>query len=299
VNKARRKPIICNLMTDKRQWAETANILKKGEVPSYSFPTTAAKALVALTQYHKIRTREIGQVRRFNDVNQERAAAVLREANEAGRDVLLAAEVYDILAAYGIPAADWRMAGSADEAVQAAADIGFPVVVKADSETIVHKSDAGGVAVNLQDGDAVRAAVEEMAGRLSAQDLRFFIQKYLPGGREVIVGAKAEKGLGHLIMFGIGGIYVETLKDVVFKLTPITTVEAEEMLSSIQGAPLLKGVRGEKGVDEEGIMAVIQRLSQLVTDLPMIQEMDLNPIIAYEDRVSVVDARILLASSWQ
>jgi acyl-CoA synthetase (NDP forming) len=138
-----------------------------------------------------------------------------------------------------------------------------------------------------------------MAGRLSAQDLRFFIQKYLPGGREVIVGAKAEKGLGHLIMFGIGGIYVETLKDVVFKLTPITTVEAEEMLSSIQGAPLLKGVRGEEGVDEEGIMAVIQRLSQLVTDLPMIQEMDLNPIIAYEDRVSVVDARILLASSWQ
>jgi len=109
---------------------------------------------------------------------------------------------------------------------------------------------------------------------------------------EVIIGAKAEEGLGHLVMFGIGGIYVEILKDVVFKIAPVTDVEAREMLSSIKGAPLLKGVRGQKGVDEEGIVELIQRISQLVTDLPAIQEMDLNPVIAYEDRVFVVDARI-------
>jgi acetyltransferase len=205
--------------------------------------------------------------------------------------------VYEILTAYGITAADWRIARDAGEAVEAAAGMGFPVVVKADAETIVHKSDVGGVAVDLRNSDAVRSAVEEMEARLEAEGLRFLVQRYLPGGMEVIIGAKAEKGLGHLIVFGIGGIYVEILEDVIFKLSPVTAIEAREMLSSIKAAPLLKGVRGERGVDEEGIVEMIQRLSQLVTELPMIQEMDLNPVIAYEDRVFVVDARISVASN--
>jgi acetyltransferase len=114
----------------------------------------------------------------------------------------------------------------------------------------------------------------------------------LPGGRELIVGAKAEAGLGHLIMFGIGGIFVEVLKDVVFKIAPVTSVEVQDMLSSIKAAPLLDGIRGEKGVNKDGVIEIIQRISQLITDLPMIQEMDLNPIIAYEDKVLTVDARI-------
>jgi acyl-CoA synthetase (NDP forming) len=292
VSEAGRKPIICNLMTDKRQWTETFRILREGGVPCYSFPGTAARALVALTQYGAVRSREIGQVGIYDDVDRGKAAGILQRAKEAERDSLSAAEVYQVLAAYGISAADWRMADHAEEAVEAAAEIGFPVVVKADSESIVHKSDVGGVAVNLKDGNAVRSVVEEMERTLEAPDLRFFVQRYLPDGLEVIVGAKAEKGLGHVVMFGIGGIYVEVLEDVVFKLSPVTAVEAREMLSSIKGAALLKGGRGKRGVDEESIMEVIQRISQLVTELPMIQELDLNPIIAYEDRVSVVDARI-------
>ncbi|MFQ5812399.1 MAG: acetate--CoA ligase family protein [Anaerolineae bacterium] len=292
VNKQKRKPIICNLMTDKRQWTETVKILKDGGVPCYSFPGTAARALAALAQYNEVRSREIGEAKKFDDVDQGQAEGVLRKAKEAGREILSAAEVYEILDAYGIPVAGWRLANNADEAEKAAAEIGFPVVIKADSETIVHKSDVGGVALDLRDSHAVRSAVEEMEERFGTESLRFFVQKYLPGGMEVIVGAKAEEGLGHLIMFGIGGIYVEILKDVVFKIAPVTTVEAREMLSSIEAAPLPKGVRGEKGVDEEGIIETIQRLSQLVTDLPVIQEMDLNPVVAYEDRVFVVDARI-------
>jgi acyl-CoA synthetase (NDP forming) len=292
VNKQKRKPIVCNLMTDKRQWTEVVRILKEGGVPCYSFPGTAARALAALTHYNQIRSREIGEAKRFDDVDKDKAAGILQKAKRAGREILSAAEVYDILAAYGIPTADWRVVDNTAEAEKAAAEIGFPVVVKADSASIVHKSDMGGVALNLQDSDAVRSAVEGMKERFKAKDLRFLVQKYLSGGTEVIVGAKAEEGLGHLVMFGIGGIYVEILKDVVFKIAPVTTVEAREMLSSLKMAPLLKGVRGEKGVDEEGIVEVIQRLSQLVTDLPAIQEMDLNPVIAYEDRVSVVDARI-------
>lgn len=292
VNRQSKKPIVCNLMTDTRQWTGVVSILREGGVPCYSFPGTAARALVALTRYSRVRSRQVGEVRRFDDVDTARAKAILQKAQEAGRTLFSAAEVYGILAAYGIPVADWRVADDAQAAAGAAAEIGFPVVVKADAESIAHKSDVGGVVVNLQDGQAVRAAVKEMEKRLEAKDLRFFIQKYLPGGKEVIAGAKVEKGLGHLIMFGLGGIYVEVLKDVVFKLSPVTDVEAREMLSTIKGAPLLKGVRGEKGVDQEGIVEIIQRLSQLLTDLPAIQELDLNPIIAYPDRVFVIDARL-------
>ena len=293
VNRQRRKPLICNLMTDKSQWIETVKILKDGGVPCYSFPGMAARALVALTQYSQIRRREKAEVRRFNEIDRQKAKAILQRAQDAGRKLLSATEVYGILNAYGIPVADWGIAGNAVEAEKVAAEIGFPVVVKADSEFIVHKSDMGGVTVNLLDSHAVHQAVEEMDKKFQIQkDLRFFIQKYLPGGKEVIIGAKAADGLGHLIMFGMGGFYVEILKDVVFKLCPVTTLEAREMLSSLKATPLLKGVRGEKGVDEEGIIGIIQRLSQLVTELPMIQEMDLNPIIVYEDRVFVVDARI-------
>jgi acetyltransferase len=205
--------------------------------------------------------------------------------------------VYNVLSAYGMVTADWRVVDGPGEAERAASEIGFPVVVKADSEAIVHKTDVGGVVVNLKDGSAVRAAIEDMAKRLGTESPRFLVQEYLPGGLEIIVGAKAEEDLGHLIMFGIGGIYVDVLEDVVFKLSPVTASEAREMLSSIKSAPLLKGVRGEKGIDEKGIVETIQRLSQLVTDLPMIRELDLNPIIAYGDRVAVVDARIGLRGS--
>ncbi len=148
--------------------------------------------------------------------------------------------------------------------------------------------------MNLGDGDAAEAAVGKMEKNLKTDDLRFFIQKHMPEGREIIIGAKAEPGLGHLIMFGLGGIYVEVLRDVVFCLTPVTRTEAEGMLSGIRTAALLEGVRGEKGADRAGIVEVIQRLSQMLTDLPMIQELDLNPVIAYEDRVAVVDARIAM-----
>jgi acetyltransferase len=294
VNQERRKPIVCNLMTDKRQWTETLRILEDGGVPCYSFPGTAARALVALAQYNKVRSREIGAVQEFDDVDRGRAQAILQAATDAGREILSASEVYELLTAYGIPVADWRVVHDAGAAEKAAAAIGFPVVVKADAESIVHKSDVGGVAVDLPGGDAVRSAVREMEQRFDAPDLGFLVQKYLPGGMEVIVGAKAEQGLGHLVMFGVGGIYVEILEDVVFKLAPVTTTEAREMLSSIKAAPLLKGVRGERGVDEAGIMEIIQRLSQLVTDWPMIQELDLNPIIAYEERVFAIDARVMV-----
>ena len=208
--------------------------------------------------------------------------------------MLSAGDVNRILTAYGIPVAEWKIAKNADEAVKAAEEIGFPVAVKADAETLVHKSEMGGVAINLMDAEAVRQVVENIGNAYKEPDLTFLVQKYLPGGKEVIVGAKADDEVGHLIMCGLGGIYVEVLKDVAFKLSPVTDVEVEEILSSLKAAPLLKGVRGEKGVDRKGLTEIIQRVSQLVTDMPEIREMDLNPIIAYEEGVFVVDARMSL-----
>ena len=293
VNKSRKKPIVCNLMTDKSQWTETLRILKEGEVPCYSFPETAARALIALNRYHDMCTREISTVETFVNVHKDEAKDIIKKAKETGREMLSAAEVYGLLSAYGIPAAEWQITNNAEDVVSAATTIGYPVVVKADSRTLIHKSDLGGVAVNLKDKDAVLSAVKEMEKNFGdAKDLHFFVQKFLPGGKEIIVGAKSEGELGHLILFGLGGVYVELLKDVAFGITPITKPEAKKIITSINCYPLLSGFRGEKGVDQKSLVEILQRVSQMVTEVPGILEMDLNPVIAYEDRVFVVDARI-------
>lgn len=292
VSLMRIKPVICNYMTDKAQWIETTKIMKHGGIPCYDFPEMAAKALAALTRFGEIRRRKKGDVKTFNDVDKSAVEKMLSTARNSNREILSAEEVYTIMNAYRIPVADWKIVGAVGEAVKAAKQIGFPVVLKADAQSIIHKSDAGGVAVNLKDENEFSAAINEMKNKFKSTDLKFLVQKFLPGGRELIIGAKAETGLGHLLMFGIGGIFVEVMKDVVFKIAPVTNLEAGEMLSSIKAAPLLNGVRGERGVNKNSVSEIIQRISQLVSDFPDIQEMDLNPVIAYEDNAITVDARI-------
>jgi acetyltransferase len=228
------------------------------------------------------------------DLDSACVAGILKKATDAGRSLLSADEVYGVLDAYRIPCAAWKMADSVAEAVAAADVIGYPVVVKADAASVIHKSDVGGVTVNLQTPEAVREAAFAISAKISASDLKFLVQAYRPGGKEVIVGAKAEQGLGHLVMFGLGGIYVEVLKDVSFKISPVTEVEAEEMIGSLKTSALLEGVRGEAGIDKPGMIDVILRLSQLVTDFPQIQEMDMNPVMAFSDKIVAVDARIAL-----
>jgi acetyltransferase len=296
VSQQRRKPVVCNLMTDKQQWSEVVKILRDGGVPCFPLPGEAARAMAALVQYHAIRSRETQAPANFADVKPEKARKIIAGARSAGRTHLAAAEVYGILDAYKIPVAKWRIVARPAEAAQAAAKIGFPVVLKADAESVVHKSDTGGVALNLASASAVKNAAVQMKKAIPAPDLRFFVQKYLPGGLELIMGAKAEEGLGHAVVFGLGGIYVEVMKDVVFNLTPVSAAEARGMLGAIQAAPLLQGVRGQKGVNQDRLVEILQRLSQLLTDLPEIQEMDLNPVMAFADKVFVVDARISLKS---
>ena len=295
VNQLAKKPLVCNFMTNLglERFQKTMKIMKDGKVPIYSNPSDAAKALGALTSYGTMKKRQIGEACTFADVDAAKARAVIEQAQKSGSTVLSATDVYTIFEAYGIPVAGWQVVETATEAAAAADRIGYPVVVKVDCAEIDHKSDMGGVAVNVKDAATVTSTVADMQERLGKfGKLKFFVQKFLPGGRELIIGATAERELGHLVMFGLGGIYVEVLKDVTFKIAPVTGVEAGEMLASLKTAALLDGVRGEKGVDKEAIINLIQRVSQLLTDLPMIQEMDMNPIMAFADAVYAVDGRI-------
>ncbi len=295
VSRQRRKPLVCNFMTNLKleRYQKTTAILKEGEVPYYANPGDAARALGALVQYGRIQQRDIGQPQTFGDVDTNQAKAIIEQAQQSGREILSAFEVYKIFEAYGIPVAPWNVATNAEQVVTAAEQIGYPVVVKVDCAEIDHKSDMDGVAINLKNAAEVRDTVIEMQGRLGHfGKLGFLVQKFLPGGRELIIGASAERELGHLVMFGLGGIYVEVLKDVIFKIAPVTAVEAAEMLAGIKTAALLDGVRGESGIDKEAIIELIQRVSQLLCDLPMIMEMDLNPIMAFADKAFAVDGRI-------
>lgn len=294
INKKQIKPIVCNFITDKPNWVSTVKTLKEDAVPCFDFSETAAKALASLVDYKDIKSRKKGSIKIFNDIDKNKVKNILDKAKEEKQSVFTAEQAYAILSSYKIPIADWSIAKNSDEAVAIAEKIGFPVVIKADSKKIIHKSDVGGVVVNVKKSTDVRKIVTKMQKDLYQDDLKFFIQKCMPKGTELIISAKKEEGLGHLIMFGLGGIFVEVFKDVVFNISPITDVETEEMLGAIKAAPLINGFRGEKGIHKEKVIEVMQRISMLVNDFPEIKELDINPVFAYEDSLCAVDARIII-----
>ncbi len=293
VNKRKTKPILVALQTEKTVFAEPVRILREAGVSCYDFPSGAARALIALTRRGEVLRRKPGKVTRYKDVDRAGAKDIVKAAQSAGRKVLCAADAYKLLSSYGIPVADWQVRSNAKEAAMAAKKIGFPVAIKIDHESAVHKSDWGGVALNLQDGKSVREAVEKMAGSFQSAELKFLVQKFLPGGKELIVGSRSEAA-GKLIMCGMGGIYAEVFDDVAFRIAPVTDIEVKQMLSGLKTAPILKGIRGEKGIDEKKLLEVIMRISQLVDDIPAIQEMDINPLVVFENHLFAVDVRICL-----
>jgi len=294
ISKMRKKTIVCNYMTDKEQWIPTTAILKDGDIPCYDFPEMAAKALASMVQYRRIINEEAVQYKEFNDIDKDTASGIIDNAYEKKRQILDANDVYSILIAYGIKTAAYRLVNTEDEAVEAAELIGYPVVVKADSEKIIHKSDEKGVVLNISNADELRTVVSDMKTRFNDDDLKFFIQKYIPGGLEVIIGAAMEPKIGHMVMFGLGGIFVEVLKDVSFCLTPVSEREADEMVNSIKAVKLLKGYRGSEGVNIDILNEFLQRISKLCSDFPQIAELDLNPVTAFKDSSFVIDARIKL-----
>jgi acyl-CoA synthetase (NDP forming) len=205
---------------------------------------------------------------------------------------------FRVLEHYGVPVVAWRQVESADEVVPAAAEIGYPVVLKAVAHDLVHKSDLGAVKVDLRDESDLCAAltqIEESVSEAGITDPQFLVQEMARGGHEVIYGVTTDPRFGPLLMFGLGGKYVEVFRDVRFGVLPLNPTEANEMIRGIRGFPLLEGVRGEKGADLEYLQEVLLRIAQLVTRHPQIQEIDINPFLAADrDASKAVDARIRL-----
>jgi acyl-CoA synthetase (NDP forming) len=227
-------------------------------------------------------------------------AEVIDSARSQGRTVLTEIESKQILAEAGVPVAVAQLARNADEAAKVAEKAGYPAVLKIVSPEITHKSDIGGVKVGLRSADEVRKAFDEIMAAVKkaepkAQIEGVAVQKMAPAGTEVIVGMSKDPQFGPVLMFGLGGIFVEVLKDVAFRIVPLEPRDARQMVREIKGFPVLEGVRGQPPADLAALEGLILKLSEFVEAHPEIEELDLNPVFAYADGVIAVDARIVIS----
>ncbi|QGN06987.1 CoA-binding protein [Halorhabdus sp. CBA1104] len=273
-----------------------AEMLGKAGIPSYFDPARGVNSLDALWEYAEIQSHEYVASTDF-DVDRERAREILERTKERDTNKL-GVEAMELLEAYGIPMPDSAIATNKTEAVQAAGEIDGNVVMKIVSPDILHKSDIGGVEVGVPD-DEVADTYDDLIARArnyqpDATILGVQLQEMadLDDGTETIVGINRDPQFGPLVMFGLGGIFVEVLEDATFRVAPVSEPEAEEMIDEIESAPLLRGARGREPVDEAAVVETIQRISQLVTDFPSILELDINPLVATPDGVSAVDIRL-------
>jgi acetyltransferase len=276
-----------------------------GHMAIYLFPESAVHALAALERYRQWREKPIGTVRRFA-VNRAAAADLLKEVQRQGRSELTPLEAQRLLECYGIAVARAAVAQDERELGEVARGVRYPVVLKAVAPGLVHKTEAGGVKLDIPTPEELMAAARKMTEEVKRRrppsattegPMGFLVQEYVLGGREVIIGMTHDPKFGPLVMFGLGGIYVETFNDVVFRLPPITDLEAQEMIRQIRGYRLLEGVRGEPAVDLLGLAEVLERFSQLVEDLPQLAEMDINPFMVFPQGKDfrAVDIRVRLA----
>lgn len=228
-----------------------------------------------------------------------KTSEIISQVRREGRKALLETEAKTICVEYAIPVTTFKLAKTEREAAAFAEQIGFPVVLKIVSPEIIHKSDAGGVMINLKSvievQDAYRKILENAKKYNSKARIDgVLVQEMAPQSTEVIVGAIKDPQFGQTLMFGLGGIFVELLKDVTFRVAPITRQDAEEMITEVKAYPLLKGYRNTPPADINAIVTVLLNTSKLIMDYPEIKELDLNPVMAYEKGAKTVDARIIL-----
>jgi len=272
----------------------------KGRIPCYAFPEAPALVLGKLASYAEWRAQPPGKIPEFKDVDLPYARAVCKGAlDHRGSGWLSTEESRLVLQAMRLPVAPGGVAKTAEEATALARGLGFPVAVKLASHRLVHKTEIGGVCLNLNDEASVRRAFEEIRGRLARENNLdamegVLVQPMVSGGREVMVGMTQDPLFGPLVAFGLGGIDVEILGDICFRVTPLTDRDASEMVHGIRGSPLLEGYRGRPPVDVTALEDVLLRVSRLVEELPEIVELDLNPIFALPpgQGCRIVDARV-------
>lgn len=282
------------------------NALKKldeNKIPQYSFPESATRTIATMHSYRAWVTRPRTDIRVFSNIEKEKVRRVFGEVKSKRRNYVHEIEAMQVLNTYGFQIPKFRLATTEDECVELAEKVGYPVVLKISSPDIVHKFDAGGVELNLKNGQEVRNAFRKImhSVRLTQNESKNItginIQEFIEGGKETILGMKRDPQFGPLLMFGLGGIYVEVFKDVSFRLAPIKELGARNMIESTKAYKLLSGVRGEKPSDIESIIECLQRLSQLVIDFPEIQEIDINPLLVFQqgNGCKAVDGRIVIS----
>ena len=295
------KPIIVSFVGGERSIKAMRWLVENG-IPAYGGPDVALNAIGALKEYAKIREDSHEKPTTYDDVNRDKALDVINFARNDGREALTEIEAKQVFDAYGLPVTHAKVATSEDEAVSLAEEIGFPIVMKIVSPDILHKSDAGGVRVDVNSIEDVRKFYNEIIENAKAYNADadihgVVIQEMAPWGTEVILGSINDPTFGPTMMFGLGGIFVEVLKDVTFRVAPFSKKQAAEMLGEINAAPILSGIRGEKPKDREVLADTICRFAYMIYDLrDEISESDANPVLVYDegDGLKVADARILL-----
>jgi len=292
------KPVFASFMGGKISQAGI-EILREHGVPNYPFPERAVRAMLAMYQRRRFLDNPPREIERF-EAHSSWVQGVFQQVRSEGRLTVGDAEARRVMEAYGVPLPRSMLARNPEEAVEAAGNIGYPVAMKIASPDILHKTDIGGVRLNIRGPDEVRDSFD----LLNYRALRFIpeaeiwgvlVQEMVVGCHEVLVGMSRDPQFGPLLAFGLGGIYVEALRDVTFRIAPVARWEAREMLSEIQGYNLLRGVRGERPADLEAIVDCILRVSQLVTDFPEIVELDINPLIVCEEGRGAVAVDLRMA----
>lgn len=292
-----RKPLVACLL-GKDRGAQALDTLREAGVPHYRFPEEAARALGGLVALQRLQSRpEQPPPRPRRQL--ARARRAVEGALAEGRRTLKGAELGELLAAYRLPVVPSRIVRSRDEALLAARRLGFPLVAKVVARGIEHKSDRGGVLLGLSNHEELLAAYDDLEQRFGAEhpEMHVLLQEQRSGGVECLFGVATDPQLGRLMAFGLGGIHVEVFKDVVFRLHPLRERDAREMVAGIRGRALLRGARGQPPVDEDQLVDVLLRLSRMLSDVPEIAELDLNPFLAGWDPAdsAILDARVALA----
>ncbi len=299
---ASQKPVLAAFMGGEAM-AEAKRVLAANRVPNYPYPERAAAALSAMADYQQWLQEPEDEIRTIQ-VDSEAVEAVFAAAREEGRVNLGETEAREVLRAYGFKFPRNKLARTPEEAARAAEEIGFPVVMKIVSPEIMHKSDIGGVRLGIQDPQQAQDVFELMMLRArrfmpDAQLQGVSVQEMVRGGREVIIGTSRDPQFGPVVMFGLGGIYVEVLKDVSFRVAPFGERHARKMIEEIRSAGLLWGARGEQPSDIDAIVESLLAVSQLVTEYPDIVELDINPLKVAEAGAGAVavDARITITET--
>lgn len=280
---------------------EAKRVLRSNQVPNFGFPDRAIKTLEKMENYSLWRKEKINKVENCKIRIKKAEIEKYRKKLKRNKGQVPMPLAFELLQLYNIHTPDSDIAKTPSEAIEIAERISYPVVLKICSNHVIHKTDAGGIRVNLKNSKEVKDAYKMILRNVKKYNPKakidgIFVQEMTTLGREVIIGMKRDPQFGPLLMFGLGGIYVEVLKDVTFRIAPISFKDAEKMISEIKAIKLLKGVRGEKSIDFKKLATVICHVSQMVTDFPEIQELDLNPLIVREKgkEAVAIDARILV-----